>query len=188
MICASKATGTYAQYDIYLKQFSTFCLANGIRPRDPDIHDIINFLQTLIDRGLAYSTVNMARSALSYYFHYFKGVEVAKLPIVCALLDAHARNKPPVPKYLVTWDVNIMLAKFRAMEGNTSLDLKTPSFKVVMLLSITTAARGQAIHDFYLLHAAWEKDKVTFMLSKPMKHFVKGAPLETIVLYKFEQD
>ena len=188
LICAARAKGTYDQYDVYLRQFSSYCIDNSIPPRDPTLDDIINFLQILIDRKLAYTTVNTARSALSFYFNYFKGVEVGKIPLVCALLDGYAREHPPTPKYVLTWDVNILLRKFRLLEGNSKLDLNVLSFKVVTLLSITTAARGQAIHDFCLSRATWEDDRVVFLLSKPMKNYVKGAPLEMITIFKFQAD
>ena len=188
LICSARAKGTYDQYDVYLRQFSSFCLDESIPPRDPTLDDIVNFLQVLIDRKLAYTTVNTARSALSFYFTYFKGVEVGKIPLVCALLDGYAREHPPTPKYVLTWDVNILLNKFRLMEGNSKLDLNILSFKTVTLLSITTAARGQAIHDFCISRATWQEDRVAFLLSKPMKNFVKGAPLETVTIYKFQAD
>ena len=87
LICCAKAPSTYKQYKVYLKQFSIYCHQNDIDPNDPSIEDCVNFLYNLMARGLAYSTVNMARSAFSFDFDFFQGVKIGETKIVRDLLE-----------------------------------------------------------------------------------------------------
>lgn len=188
LISSAKAESTYKQYEVYLKQFSKFCSESEVDPNDPTMEDCVNFLDSLMVKGLAYSTVNTARSALSYYFDFFKGVKVGDTPIVRNLLDAYGRANPPKPKYVKMWDVNVVLTSFQKMKGNSSLTLQELSFKTVTLISITSAQRGQSIYDFNVSKIRWESDEAIVSLTKPVKHSVKGAPLEIIRVKKFEED
>lgn len=188
LICSAKAPSTYKQYEVYLKQFSEFCALNDIDPNDPSIEDCINYLHSLMDKGLAYSTVNTARSALSFYFDFFKGVKVGETKIVKDLLDSYARANPPKPKYVKMWDVNIVLTAMQKMKGNSQLSLKELTLKTVTLISITSAQRGQSIHDFKISQIRWEKDEAIVMLTKPVKHSVKGSPLDIVRVRKFPDD
>ena len=52
--------------------------------------------------------------------------------------------RPPVPRYKEVWDVSIALRFLKT--PISSLSLKNLSLKLVMLLSLVTAERGQTLH------------------------------------------
>ena len=54
--------------------------------------------------------------------------------------------KPPIPKYSVIWDVNIVLNYLKLLGPNERLTLFCLSHKLLMLLALTTGQRAQTLH------------------------------------------
>lgn len=54
--------------------------------------------------------------------------------------------QPPVPRYKEVWNVSIVLRFLKTLSPVASLSLKNLSLKLVMLLSLLTAQRGQTLH------------------------------------------
>ena len=57
--------GTKKQYDTYINQWVEFCCEREITYHAPPMKDTLEFLLQLYNKGLGYSTLNTARSALS---------------------------------------------------------------------------------------------------------------------------
>ena len=61
---------TFRQYSSYIKQWLSYCQQGNISPVEWSIRDGINFLTKLFtEKGLGYSAMNTARSALSVIMH-----------------------------------------------------------------------------------------------------------------------
>ena len=85
IIMASWKNTTRKQYGTYLQQWSEHCIQRGTRALSPTIKDITVFLTELYDRGLGYSGINIARSALSNIIT-IDGVAAGEHPILVRLL------------------------------------------------------------------------------------------------------
>ena len=64
-IMESWRKGTKKQYSTYINQWVEFCNHRQISHNSPEMKDTLQFLMMLVNKGLSYSTVNTARSALS---------------------------------------------------------------------------------------------------------------------------
>ena len=64
-IMESWRKGTKKQYSTYINQWVEFCSQRQISHNSPEMKDTLQFLMMLVNKGLSYSTVNTARSALS---------------------------------------------------------------------------------------------------------------------------
>ena len=64
VLMASWRQGTQKQYTTYLQKWVAFCSARQVDYLAPSLNDALNFLLTLYNKGLRYSTLNTARSAL----------------------------------------------------------------------------------------------------------------------------
>lgn len=61
----SWSDSTHKQYQTYIAQWLEFCSGRESNPYDPPIGTVLDFLVTLQEKGLKYSTLNTARSAVS---------------------------------------------------------------------------------------------------------------------------
>lgn len=74
----------------------------------PDISHILYFFATLLNQGCGYSAINTACSALSTIF-FVNNMSVAKHSSVKRYLRGVFNIKPSLPRYVNTWNVNIVL-------------------------------------------------------------------------------
>ena len=107
-ILKSWRTSTQKQYSTYLRQWEVFCDTRGINPISPPLESALEFLAQLADRGLGYSVVNTAWSALSVVLVLPNGTVFGQHPYVKRLLKGVFETKPALP-HICIWDVEIVL-------------------------------------------------------------------------------
>ena len=84
--------------------------------------------------------------------------------------------RPSLPRYNVTWDVNIVLEHIRLMSPLSSLSLLKLSQKLLMLLALLSGQRGQTLHLLNIrnIHITNEYVKIgigdILKTSKPGRH------------------
>jgi hypothetical protein len=61
--------------------------------------------------GLGYSSINTARCALSSYFSLDNSVNISSNVLVKRFMKGVYTLRPALPKYNVTWDVNVVYLK-----------------------------------------------------------------------------
>ena len=136
------------KYDAHIRKWLFFCTKRQTDPICPTISMAVEFLTTLYEEGLSYSSINSARCALSAILdshdstHQTFGVH----PDVKRFIKGIFQSRPPLPRYSKTWDVNLVLQYLGAMGSSQELSLKHLTLKLVMLVAITTAQRGQSLH------------------------------------------
>ena len=65
IILQSWPDGTQEQYKLYIKQWIDFCCERQADPYNPPLTTVLDFLVNLHEKGLKYTTINTARSAIS---------------------------------------------------------------------------------------------------------------------------
>lgn len=100
---------TRIQYEVYLRQWHTFCLIKGFNHKKPVLRQVHTFLYSLFKKGLTYSAVNTARSALSAYLRVRLDMAVGAHWMTSKLLTGVRLKCPPLSRYQATWDVNVVL-------------------------------------------------------------------------------
>jgi hypothetical protein len=71
------------------------------------------FLTSLYENSLSYSAINSARSALSVFGIVHDGVTFGSHPIVIRFMKCIYNLRPPIPRYIHTWNVSIVLKELR---------------------------------------------------------------------------
>lgn len=69
----------------------------------------MEYLTQQFRNGLAYDSLNTARSALSSLGLHFDGFKVGSHPLVIRYMKGIFVLKPPKPRYTAVWDVNHVL-------------------------------------------------------------------------------
>ena len=86
--------------------------------------------------GYQSSSLNVFRYAISSVHDKVDGVEVGKHPTISHLLKDTFHERPPLPCYASTWDVNVLLQYLKGLDPSTDLLLKQLTYKLNILFGI----------------------------------------------------
>lgn len=136
---SSIATSTLDQYKKHLKDWSMFCESKDLDPYSAQEASIIEFLDEIFSKGLAYGSLNTARSAISLISADSK----SEKSLVQRFMKAVYRSRPPKPKYDKIWDIDPVLEKLATWPPIESLSLQLLTNKLLFLLALGTSHRIQ---------------------------------------------
>ena len=115
------------------------------------VNDIGQFLLFLFNSktytGTDYSgnALNTYRSALSFFLK-LDLPDLGYHPIITRLFSFFYKKRPSFPKYVVTWDVGIVLRFLAGWHPASSLSLRQLTLKTVALMALTCCDRAQTLH------------------------------------------
>lgn len=155
-------------------------------PFSPPVATAVNFLASLYAHGASYSTLCLARSALSCCFT-FEDKTFGNLSVVKRFMKGVFEARPQYPKSskLSTWDPRQVLNFLDTWVPNSALTLKELSYKLVMLLALLTGQRCQTIHTLSVDNLTFTDKKCVFILDSLLKHSRKGKHQRPIELLCF---
>lgn len=138
-------SGTSKTYKCSFAKFTKFCSNLGVSAVScgPDI--IVQYIKSLFDSGASYNTVNHSRSAISKFHEGFNGVNAGCHKLVCIAVKAVFKQRPPIPKYLSTFDINIVFNYIKTLPPNQELSLKLLTFKALFLLTASSISRMSSV-------------------------------------------
>lgn len=171
-ICdAGLSNSTHTQYGNHLSNFKRYCLEVGVTDYlSIDVVTGIEFLTSMFKRGLSFSTLNSARSALSQYviLKNSPGENFGKHPLTVRFMRGAFRLRPSKPRYSSTWDASLVLGKLREVD-NLKCSMKELSYKCVMLLALATGQRAQTISVLSLDTMVASNDRYVFHINEVVK-------------------
>ena len=129
-------------YDSLCKKWISWCVERKSDPVSGPIEEVVNFLAHLYNEGYQYRSLNAYRSAIASMHTPIEGLSIGQHPLVSRLLKGVFQSRPPLPKYLETWDVSIVLTYLDKQSVDESLPLKLLSQRTAMLLALTRPARS----------------------------------------------
>ena len=142
LITNSRAKGTNYNYQSAWKKWSGWCSQQQVDPFKCSLSFILNFLASLFEQGLEYSTINTHRSAISAYHEPIEGFAVGKHPRVCALTTGVFKVRPSRPRFVFIWDVEQVLNYLDSLPPFPQLSTMILVSKLAMLLALCSASRG----------------------------------------------
>ena len=142
LLGASWRDGTHKNYNSAWGKWEEWCISAKIPPLAATLNDILSFLTAQFKAGHSYHSINVYRSALSSLHPRIDGYTIGSHPLVVRLLKGIFNKRPPHPKYATTWPVGIVLSFLKELGDNMDLSLKNLTYKLVMLLALSTAARS----------------------------------------------
>ncbi|CAG2248552.1 unnamed protein product [Mytilus edulis] len=184
IILASWRDSTKKQYSTYVKQWFRFCSKRKIDPLQPALNEVLDFLTVLFDKGLSYSTINCARSALSALGIMFNGVTVGSNAKIIRFLKGVFNLRPSEPRYSETWDM------FKSFYFITEViySLKDLILKLIMLIVLYTACRTQSLFLLCLDNLVKVKDSYTLFYSGLLKQNRPGFNVSFVELFAYPPD
>ena len=188
LLLASWAPSTRDRYKPYINKWINFCIERNIDPLSPSVEKGAEFLTILFNTGVGYSVVNTARSALSSFIQLPQGISFGKMPIITRLLRGMFKTRPSLPRYMVTYDVNIVFNYLRSLPPIPKISLKDLTFKVVTLLCLLTGQRCQSINYLNIDYMHIERGKIVFYIPKILKTTTPSFHTSPLELLLYEKD
>ncbi|XP_034079168.1 uncharacterized protein LOC117550754 [Gymnodraco acuticeps] len=142
-IQAARAGSTTACYRPKWLGFQRWCEERKIEPLSCELGSILSYLQLLVDRGLAHSTVKVYAAAISSCHEGFGGRSAFSQPLMLRFLRGVRRLRPVVRASAPQWDLPLVLEAL-VTEPFDSLELssiKALLWKTALLLALTSAKR-----------------------------------------------
>ena len=168
LVIQSWRGNTRKSYCSYINKWLKYTKENRIETIT--IGHFANFLSTLFSQGNSHSTVNLARSAVSSFLAAEGFLGYGSHPIINRLLKGVFNVRPSLPKYQVTWDVDIVIKYLNNLPDLINIDLKSLSMRLTMLLCLLSGQRGEAIFKIQVKDVVFEEDKCRIIFSSLLKN------------------
>ncbi|XP_029975786.1 uncharacterized protein LOC115408980 [Salarias fasciatus] len=142
-IQSARAPSTRTLYGRKWSVFEKWCSDSHQVPFQCSVTGILSFLQDMVDKGRAFSTIKVYLAAISACHIGFEGKTVGQHPLICRFMRG-ARRKLPVCRSLApSWDLPLVLnalsdSPFEPLE---QVDLKFVALKTALLLCLASAKR-----------------------------------------------
>ena len=162
---------TKKQYNMYLQKWLEYCSLNDYDPFSPSTANALDFLTFLYSQGLSFSTINIARSALSCFCN-FEGLPVpfGQLPVVKRFMKGVFQLRPSLPRHHSIWDVKQIFDFFRSQPPVDELSLKDLTCGIAFLVCLLSGQRCQTIHCLNVEHMDVTETEYTFHIVEKLKH------------------
>ena len=107
---------------------------------------------------------------------------------ICNLLKGISNERPPLPRYCSTWDVDDVLTGIKGWGHNKDISIKGLTLKLSFLLAITSMHRGTELKHLKT-HLINKFDQhVVFQLDTKLKNSKQGKTLPYSEFHKFKGD
>ena len=122
----------------------------------------------MFDSGLSASTLKFVRSSISFFLRE-SHKEIIDSSLVSRLLKSFEKTRPTVPRYAVTWDVNIVLRFLKTWFPHRGISLKQLTLKTCMLIALSSSDRAQTIQSIRVDHCVCTARGVEFPIFSRLK-------------------
>ena len=171
------------------KKWSGWCDRRAVNPFRFTLVSMLDYLTSLFEEGLEYNTIAVHRSAISAYHGNVDDMAVGQHPLVTFLMAGIFNSRPPQPRYIFVWDVQVVLNFIKKdWDISSSLTDQELTYKLCMLLSLTTASRVSGWQHFDIRYMTKGDKKVTFYFAKLHKSWHKGKPPPSLTITGFPED
>jgi hypothetical protein len=144
MLASRRASSNY-QYKGYLQRWEAYCKTGQCDSIITDTQTVLAFLQTLVQQGLSYSSINLAKSAVSTVVILPGGIQLGTVPEVKTFLRGVYNIRPPTPRHAVIWDPERVLMYFKTKGAPNVLTTEFLVRKLAMLILLSSGQRPQIL-------------------------------------------
>ena len=116
------------------------------------------------------------------------GCTVGEHPLVTRLMKGVFNDRPPLPRYKCTWNVQIVLSYILSLGKNDSLSLKQLSWKMAMLMALTHPSRSADLSQLSLSGRQFKPDGVVFIPGSLAKQSRQGKQITEFFFPSFPYD
>ncbi len=179
--------GTRRQYQCYIDKWVEYCAMYDVDMFDPSISQVLDYLLNRFETGIAYSTVNTIRSALSSFIMK-DGKPIGQHYLVARFMKAVQNRRPYIPKTLVVWDVNMVLKYLATVTPAHKIPISLLSKKLVLLMAILAGVRGQLLYLIDVVNMTITRESISFRIAELTKTSKAGKHVPELKFQTFLKD
>ena len=110
------------------------------------------------------------------------------LPVVSRFMKGIFHMKPPTPRLSSTWDIKRLLKFLATLDPSAGLTLEMLSFKLAVLLALTSSARAHELIKLDLDFVSIKSDSWEISLAENIEVSRPGHPARKIYLPAFPEN
>ena len=148
------------------------------------INGIGLYLLYLYNQNYSYSSLNTARSALSFFLSH--KLDLGSNDHLSRLFKFFYRKRPSLPRYLVTWDINKLLKFLQSWHPIHELSLHQLTLKTVTLVALCSSDRAATLEAINIDHSEFEDDAILFPIYSVLKGHRKNRPIRVVKCMKID--
>ena len=190
IIIDSWRTSTRKQYKSSICSWIDFCKDHHICVMTPSLPQLLEFL-TLQSKRLGYSALGTVRSALSSFIT-IDGIKAGEHLLVSRFMTGIFNRKPCFPRYVETWDPQIVLDHLRSYPDVKFMTLKQLTLKLTMFMALVSAQRTRTLKLLSTENMVKKSEEFTFRVLSLLKQSSAGGGtqrhLAPIVFKKYPDD
>ena len=134
----------------------------------------MGYLTELYNKGSSYSSIGLARSALSSFVVLENNKSIGVNPLITRFMRGVFNKRPPKPRYQEIWDVKPVLNYLRTQSPVKFLHLKELTLKLCCLLALLTAQRSQTLSLLSLDNMKRKGNIIVFIVNDLLKQSRPG--------------
>ena len=177
LVLKSWRSKTSKSYDSLFGKWHRWCDRRGSDPFLGPISEVANFLVTLFGEGYQYNSVNAYRSAISSVHEKVDNMDVGQHPTVVRLMKGVYNDRPPLPRYSSTWNVQTVLNFIETLGDLENLLLKHLTWKTVFLLAVTRPSRSADLSQLDTSRMRFSTKGAIFLPSSLAKQSRQGKTI-----------
>lgn len=182
IMIGSLSDNTVRQYDVCIKRWYNYAINNEADLYKPSLSTILDFLTDVYNKGSQYSTINSYRSALSLILG-----KIMSDDLISRFCKGVYRLRPSLPRYNLTWDVNIVLNHLGNLFPHEQVSLETITKKCVTLMALVTAHRMQTISKIVMQNIVFSEDEILIKITDLIKTSRPGTAQPVLHLPYFKE-
>lgn len=148
---------------------------------------MLKFLSWLHHSGYQYRTINVYRSAISSVLPFVDNLPFGQHYIVKHLMKGILKENPPLPKYTVLWDVDLVLSYLKDLPDNKDLSLKVLSKKLAILLAIADPKRVSELARLNIRFMKLTPEYVVFRLYFRFGKIQRNCTAKEVTYRRFDE-
>ena len=176
---------THGQYESAWRAWCGWCNQRSLDPVSAPVVSVAEFLVEKEKDGLAFRTLGVYSAAISLYHLPVEGKAVGECAQLSKLKKGFFNRNPPKPKYLVTWDVEPVLRCLRGLPTWETLDLKSLTLKLVLLLALVLVGRVSSLVYIDTECLSVTQSSLRFIPSKLLKQSRPGRIPQCVHIESF---
>ena len=116
------------------------------------------------------------------------GTEFRKHPIIARMLKGIFRNHPALPRYMVTYDRDLVINFLKSLPSWDNITLKWLTLKTATILALLSGHKCQSKNSLTLAHIDLNINKVIFYIPKVIKNTTRLFHPQPIELKAHNKD
>lgn len=168
-ISTSWSDGTRKQYSCAWRKWYLWNHIRFSSPFQTSESVVLNYLYFLFMSGKSYSVINLHKSVLLQTLPFFGNSWCSDSKLIIRFMKSVSIHKPARPKYIMTWDVSVVLSYLQTLMPLSQLSLKLLTLKALALVALATAPRAQTVKGLDLNNMVVQQQAVVFYFCDILK-------------------